>query len=348
MATAQQPRPDARRIARHAESSPPPLDGHTHNQCRTDLSTTSRAARPTATEHRIRPGQRASTARTITAPTRSRSSRAWRRSASGPACTSASPAPPACTTSSTRSSTTRSTRRWPATATRSTSPSTSTARSPSSTTAAASPSTATSSGKSAAEVVLTVLHAGGKFDNDSYKVSGGLHGVGVSVRQRAVRDARARDLARRPGLPADLRARRAAAADLEVTGTTKQRGTKVTFKPDRTIFETTEFSFDTLAQRLRELAFLNGGVTITHRRRARRQEPRLPLRRRHRLVRRVPEHRTRRRSTTSRSTCTARRTASTSRSRCSGTTATPRRSTPSPTTSTPTKAARTSPASARR
>ncbi|MEQ1756803.1 MAG: DNA topoisomerase (ATP-hydrolyzing) subunit B [Vicinamibacterales bacterium] len=118
------------------------------------------------------------------------------------------------------------------------------------------------SGRSAAEVVLTVLHAGGKFDNDSYKVSGGLHGVGVSV-VNALSERLDLEVWRDGHVYVQSYERGTPVADLETTGTTQRRGTKVTFKPDSQIFETIEYSFDTLAQRLRELAFLNGGILIT-------------------------------------------------------------------------------------
>src|SRR4051812_21658089 len=118
------------------------------------------------------------------------------------------------------------------------------------------------SGKSGAEVALTVLHAGGKFDNDSYKVSGGLHGVGVSV-VNALSETLDLEIWRNSQVYQQSYERGTPTGDLEVTGTTKRRGTKVTFKPDSQIFETVVFSFDVLAQRLRELAFLNGGITIT-------------------------------------------------------------------------------------
>ena len=117
-------------------------------------------------------------------------------------------------------------------------------------------------GRSAAEVVLTVLHAGGKFENAAYKVSGGLHGVGVSV-VNALSERLDLEVWRNGQVYQQSFERGTPTAGLDVTGTTQRRGTKITFKADPQIFETTDYSFDTLAQRLRELAFLNGGILIT-------------------------------------------------------------------------------------
>ncbi|MSO51888.1 MAG: DNA topoisomerase (ATP-hydrolyzing) subunit B [Acidobacteria bacterium] len=118
------------------------------------------------------------------------------------------------------------------------------------------------SGRPAAEIALTVLHAGGKFDNSSYKVSGGLHGVGVSV-VNALSERLELEIWRNHQTHQQSYERGKPIDDLVVTGTTQRRGTKVTFKPDAQIFETTDYSFDTLAQRLRELAFLNAGLIVT-------------------------------------------------------------------------------------
>ena len=118
------------------------------------------------------------------------------------------------------------------------------------------------SGKSAAEVVMTVLHAGGKFNNDTYKVSGGLHGVGISV-VNALSETLDLEIWRDGQVYQQNYKQGHSTTSLEVVGTTKRRGTKVTFKPDEQIFDTTDYSFDTLAHRLRELAFLNAGVEIT-------------------------------------------------------------------------------------
>jgi DNA gyrase subunit B len=117
-------------------------------------------------------------------------------------------------------------------------------------------------GMSAAQVVLTKLHAGGKFDHGAYKVSGGLHGVGVSV-VNALSETLEVEI-RRDGKVYEQRYRRGEPeSPIQETGVTELRGTRVTFKPDALIFENIDFSFDILSQRLRELAFLNRGVRIT-------------------------------------------------------------------------------------
>jgi len=115
--------------------------------------------------------------------------------------------------------------------------------------------------KSAAEVVMTVLHAGGKFDNDSYNVSGGLHGVGVSV-VNALSMRLDLEIRRGGNLYKQSYERGQAVTEFARTGTTKRRGTKITFRPDDEVFETLEFSYDTVAARMRELSFLNKGLEI--------------------------------------------------------------------------------------
>ena len=117
-------------------------------------------------------------------------------------------------------------------------------------------------GKSALEIIMTVLHAGGKFDKSTYKVSGGLHGVGASVvnalsetcNVEVYRDGKTYFQEYKFGKVVE---------PIKVIGTSKNTGTKVTFLPDRSIFQETEFHFDTLAERLRELAFLNKSLKIT-------------------------------------------------------------------------------------
>ncbi|NLJ60199.1 MAG: DNA topoisomerase (ATP-hydrolyzing) subunit B [Firmicutes bacterium] len=118
-----------------------------------------------------------------------------------------------------------------------------------------------STGRPAVEVVLTVLHAGGKFDSGAYKVSGGLHGVGVSV-VNALSEWLEVEVRSQGQIHRQRYERGHPVTDLEVIGFADTTGTTITFVPDKTIFEITEFNFDTLAHRLRELAFLNRGVKI--------------------------------------------------------------------------------------
>ncbi len=116
-------------------------------------------------------------------------------------------------------------------------------------------------GVSAAQVVLTKLHAGGKFDSNTYKVSGGLHGVGVSCVNALAESLHLEVWRNRATWEQDYE-RGIPKAPLAQTGRSNKTGTKITFKPDSTIMDATEFNFDTLAQRLRQLAFLNKGLKI--------------------------------------------------------------------------------------
>ncbi len=116
--------------------------------------------------------------------------------------------------------------------------------------------------KPAAEVVMTVLHAGGKFDSDTYKVSGGLHGVGVSV-VNALSDWLDLEIWREGEVWEQSYEKGVPTSKLKSSGKTRKTGTKITFHPDPSIFSTTSYSFDTLSQRLRELAFLNKSLKIT-------------------------------------------------------------------------------------
>lgn len=117
-------------------------------------------------------------------------------------------------------------------------------------------------GRTAAEIALTELHAGGKFESKAYKISGGLHGVGVSV-VNALSEWLEVEIKQNSLVYQQRFERGTTVSPLTVVGKTKGRGTKITFKPDAEIFEVTEFHYDVLAQRLRELAFLNKGLQIS-------------------------------------------------------------------------------------
>jgi hypothetical protein len=194
--------------------------------------------------------------------------------------------------------------------------------------------------RSALEVVMTVLHAGGKFDHESYKVSGGLHGVGVScvnalsewMEVEVRRDARCIHQRYERGNPV---------TPVEKIGKCKGTGTKVTFYPDKEIFNTIEYNWDTLSNRLRELAFLNRGLEIKLHPGGAGARGAVSLQGRHLRVHRAPEQATSSRCTPRWSRWRARRTAWWWRSRCSMRTPTATPSSPTSTTSTRWRAAPT-------
>ena len=217
--------------------------------------------------------------------------------------------------------------------------------------------------KPAVEVVMTVLHAGGKFDSDSYAVSGGLHGVGVSV-VNALSAAVDVEI-HTDGHVWRQHYARSVPGPLRKGEATKKTGSSVTFWADPEIFETTAYNLETIRRRLQEMAFLNKGLTIVLRDerngngRRRRGARRRGLRREGQAStssttragwRTSSRTSTRARTPSTRSWCPspARAPATPSRSRCSGTPATPSRSTRSRTRSTPTRAAPTRRASAPR
>jgi DNA gyrase subunit B len=142
-------------------------------------------------------------------------------------------------------------------------------------------------GKSALEIVMTVLHAGGKFEANAYKYSGGLHGVGISC-VNALSDWMKVEVYRDGKVYPKLQMRQTG-PDVKMTGKSDERGTRVTFHPDRAIFGDITYSFDTLSTRLRELAFLNPGARITIAGRTGRQTAFVPLRGRPGGVREVHE-----------------------------------------------------------
>ena len=214
-----------------------------------------------------RPGGRGSSLTQVsrpatTTPRASRSSRAWIRCVADPACTSARPMCAACITWSGRSSTTRSTKPWPDTPPMSRCASSRTDPLRVIDDGRGVPVGRHPSGKDALEIVHTVLHAGSKFGGGGYKVSGGLHGVGVSV-VNALSEWLRVESARDGAVWAQEYSRGEPTTPVRKIGPQgDRRGTTTTFKADPNVFETIEFSFDTIAQRLRESAYLNKGLWI--------------------------------------------------------------------------------------